>query len=522
MKSNDQKINSLQKLIRYYEYPSEDPSFDNYKSNSGICNFNNVETADRKLIINNKLQFFVHDSVLNANCNYLKNLNELKDNEIFSHCKNTSMEIRKITDLSQSSFSNRKTEKEEISNSKNFQIIGRNNKINFNIKNENKDYSNTYDNIQDTSINSQFQSFNNNDLKIKNNQKPKIYVNKIKDVKNKYKIIKLNKKIKTNNELLTKTKKLTKTETGKDLKKEPQKIRISSNLKIRNNISKNNIIESKHVNNISQNIIEYNKTENFTNRVKITKLQITDEIECKLIFDVLIWIYTKDKNKLKKFSKDLMTLLHLLSIGYLLKMKEEYFNILLSEKNTYYFNEKIFASPIWSKNKIPFHILIKILFLIKDNYQKVYSLLSWLKTINLKTNKILSDKKTINESLKSKECFLVRNYIKKKKLIYFLSKKELVDIKNNFKDFIDCLDICGIFDTYIINSNEISSCNRRYSTIDEVKVKLNSTQEDRNLSSDNLKKQKNKIRFSSLKRQKYLNNRIIFHRKKICKHLFKG
>ena len=142
------------------------------------------------------------------------------------------MEIRKITNLSQSSFSNRKAEKKEISNSKNFQIIGRNNKINLNIKNENKDYCNTYDNIQDTSINNQFQSFNNNDLKIKNNQKPKICVNKMNDMKNKYKIIKLNKKIKTNNELLTKTKKLTKTETGKDLKKEPQKIRISSNLKI--------------------------------------------------------------------------------------------------------------------------------------------------------------------------------------------------------------------------------------------------------------------------------------------------
>ena len=523
MRTNEQKTNTLQKLIRYYEYPSEDPSFDNYKSNSGIFNFNNIETADRKLIINNKLQFFVHDNVLNAHCNYFKNLTEPKNNEIISHYKNSSMEIRNMANLIQPSFSFIKTEKKDVSNSKDYNKISRNNKINLDLKNENIDYCNTCDNFHNKSINTQFQSFNKNNLDIKDNRKSKICVTKTNNMRNKYKMTKLDKKMNTINETFIKPKKLTKIEAVKFPRKETQKIRISSKLKIRNNVSKNKNNGSKIVNNVSENKIEINKNEIFNNRVKITKLNIIDETECELMFDVLIWIYTKDKNKLKKFSKNTKILLHLLSIGCLLKMKEEYFNILLSENNTYNFTNNIFASPIWSKNKIPFHILIKILPLIKDNYQKVYSLLSWLKTVNIKTNKILNDKKTIIESLKSKECFLVRNYIKKKKLIYSLTKNELIEIKNNFKDFIDCLDMCAILDNYIINNNnEIvsSSYRRRYSTIDEMKIRGDSTDGYRTLSSNNFKKQRSKVRFCSIKRPKHLNNQILSHRKKICKHLF--
>ena len=62
--------NSLEKLIGYYEHSSAESQISILKESYGLSDFNNVETADRKLIINNKLEFWVHDFVLNSYCDY--------------------------------------------------------------------------------------------------------------------------------------------------------------------------------------------------------------------------------------------------------------------------------------------------------------------------------------------------------------------------------------------------------------------------------------------------------------------
>ena len=67
-------MNTLDKLIKYYEQSTESRKVN--QKISGINNFNNVETSDRKLIINNKLEFWVHDKILNDNCNYFQTLNK--------------------------------------------------------------------------------------------------------------------------------------------------------------------------------------------------------------------------------------------------------------------------------------------------------------------------------------------------------------------------------------------------------------------------------------------------------------
>ena len=69
--------NTLDKLLNYYEQSS----IDYHSKISGVNNFNNVETADRKLIINNKLEFWVHDHILNDNCNYFYRLQDNKENK---------------------------------------------------------------------------------------------------------------------------------------------------------------------------------------------------------------------------------------------------------------------------------------------------------------------------------------------------------------------------------------------------------------------------------------------------------
>lgn len=66
------KVNSLDQLIGYYEHSSAESQISILKESYGLSDFNNVETADRKLIINNKLEFWVHDYVLNTYCDYFK------------------------------------------------------------------------------------------------------------------------------------------------------------------------------------------------------------------------------------------------------------------------------------------------------------------------------------------------------------------------------------------------------------------------------------------------------------------
>ena len=58
--------------------------------------------------------------------------------------------------------------------------------------------------------------------------------------------------------------------------------------------------------------------------IKITKISLPNKSESDLFFEILLWMYTKDKTKLKKFTKNFEILLNLLSLGIYLKMKKEY------------------------------------------------------------------------------------------------------------------------------------------------------------------------------------------------------
>jgi hypothetical protein len=87
---------------------------------------------------------------------------------------------------------------------------------------------------------------------------------------------------------------------------------------------------------------------------------------------------------------------------------------------------------------------------------------------NIKTNEVIKDKETINKCLKSKDFFLVRNYMKKYKLISGLSKEELIDIKNNFEDYIDALDMDGILNNYLFVPLTCIVCKNDFSSVYEV------------------------------------------------------
>lgn len=85
-----------------------------------------------------------------------------------------------------------------------------------------------------------------------------------------------------------------------------------------------------------------------------------------LFFDVLLWMYTKDTKKLKKAAKTFNPFLYLISLGIYLKMKPEFFEILLT-KPSFEWNIEYFNDPIWSKSIFTFPILERIVEQMKTN-----------------------------------------------------------------------------------------------------------------------------------------------------------
>ena len=212
----------------------------------------------------------------------------------------------------------------------------------------------------------------------------------------------------------------------------------------------NNKMKSRKINQETKEFIDIlNCSKSFIKEeITTTKIYLKNKKEGKLFFEILYWMYSKDAKVLKKFSKDFEILLHLLSLGLFLKMKKEYFKMLLSDLKIDW-EKNLFNLPIWTRDKLSFHVLEKIIPLISPNYLRIYALISWLKSTESNSDKIVEDKNIKNKSLKSKDLFLVRNYIKKYKLLSNLSKDELVDLKNNFEEYIDCLDMNGILLNYL-------------------------------------------------------------------------
>ena len=117
-------------------------------------------------------------------------------------------------------------------------------------------------------------------------------------------------------------------------------------------------------------LLENANAENDTTEEDYKKTEINVPYE-EHIFDVLLWIYTKDSKRLKKAAKSFHPLLFMISLGIHLKMKPEYFEILLTKLN---FSWKIefFSDPMWSKTIFTFPILERIVDEMKaNNFTKI-------------------------------------------------------------------------------------------------------------------------------------------------------
>lgn len=91
----------------------------------------------------------------------------------------------------------------------------------------------------------------------------------------------------------------------------------------------------------------------------------------ELFLDILLWIYTRDSRKLAKASKTFNSTLYLISLGIYLKMKPEFFELLLSKSN-FNWKPEYFSELIWSRSIFTFSILERIVDeMITKNYIKI-------------------------------------------------------------------------------------------------------------------------------------------------------
>lgn len=193
------------------------------------------------------------------------------------------------------------------------------------------------------------------------------------------------------------------------------------------------------------------------NEEEFKKSEVTLPHE-NLFFDVLLWIYTKDIRKLKKAAKTFHPFLYLISLGIHLKMKSEFFEILLTKPN---FDWKVdyFSDPIWSKTIFTFPILERIVEQMKtNNFTKIIALLSWLKEIDPQTNQVNTSREVTEEILTSHDLFLVRNYIKRHNLMSTLSAKEIAALLENFPHLHSSFDTATIVNDFIFTSQRKLIC----------------------------------------------------------------
>ncbi len=83
-------------------------------------------------------------------------------------------------------------------------------------------------------------------------------------------------------------------------------------------------------------------------------------------FDILFWMYSRDTKKLKKASKNFHDFLKLISIGIFLKMKPDFFEILLN-KLPFQWKEEFFYDSLWSRKIFTYPVLERVVDEMKTN-----------------------------------------------------------------------------------------------------------------------------------------------------------
>jgi len=83
-------------------------------------------------------------------------------------------------------------------------------------------------------------------------------------------------------------------------------------------------------------------------------------------FEVLFWMYSRDSKRLRKAAKNFHDFLKMISLGIFLKLKPDFFEILLN-KIAFQWKEEYFYDPLWSRKVFTFPVLEKVVEEMKTN-----------------------------------------------------------------------------------------------------------------------------------------------------------
>ncbi len=163
--------------------------------------------------------------------------------------------------------------------------------------------------------------------------------------------------------------------------------------------------------------------------------------EC--FYDILTWMYSKDKKRLKNVAADIDNLLRLLHLGEELKMNEDFYGALLAG-GEFALSIQHFESELWSRTAFTFPILLKVIEAMQlSNQEKLIALLSWMKEDFAKfpySTAECSREREI-ELLTSLDFYTLHDYIKERQLMSGLDTAFLAELYKEFPSLV------GLFDT---------------------------------------------------------------------------
>lgn len=116
----------------------------------------------------------------------------------------------------------------------------------------------------------------------------------------------------------------------------------------------------------TKNKVKYLEEEIKTENTTIIKSFITIPV-ADYFFDILLWIYSKDNERLVSLADDADSFLNIISLGIELDLKPCFFDILINGFQDY-IDENLFSHHLWSRFYISFKILIKIIYNILEKY----------------------------------------------------------------------------------------------------------------------------------------------------------
>lgn len=200
----------------------------------------------------------------------------------------------------------------------------------------------------------------------------------------------------------------------------------------------------------------------------LDSLHLTTQIYLKnshnVFLDLLLWTYTRNILRLKKYFKNFNELIKLLVLAVELKYRKKFYAMLFSNIQ-FVWKIQHFKNTLWSRNYFSFEILSSLItnMVSLDCFTRVFAALAWLYN---NVNEPLNDCQFLEDSHFVKELLL------RQELVERLSYKELLEVYKEFelgsKDVTLALSNTTVINNFVfIKSQKLQclACKKEFTSI---------------------------------------------------------